>query len=328
MEKSKDKSKQAPNQNREIARSVIAIAVFSVAITGGLALLICLDIFSLFDGSFVYSETFATTAYWLRLGITAIFSIALSVAFAYLILRKSQNNKTLDQSDIPDAEETDINTDNKAISDTASDSLQAALDSERLMNNLLINMLYSDISTDSEEISSILQNLLAFVKSDYCGYYIYDDKSNAFSRKAFCDFDIDLARHSSRLEELQTDNYAWTLNTLQTGKASIFRTAMLDELRQKSQQAKDDAQQWINQQIQSSAEYKLCKNEGWQYLVCLPQLAENTLTGLFLFGYQKDVLPIQQDEILRLESYADTLGKYLSKPHEKAALQQSGDSIN
>jgi signal transduction histidine kinase/CheY-like chemotaxis protein len=308
---------------REQVRSVIAIAIISVVITGGLALLFCFDILSLMTGEMDFSNLFPYQIDWVRLIIYIAIALALSISISYLLFRATFQRKNNAVEAIPDAIESDFEQ-LKVTESLASNIDQTQeLNDERQLNKLLLTLLKITSENTESDVTTSLQAFGKVCKSDFLGYYKLDSKSSLFSKVAVWDSEPELARHSDKLEALNLNDYSLLQTALTEGKTATFRTSMLDELLQKTDSASEDARQWMQEKVQSSFEYKLCKNEAWQYLICLPCLDQNSLAGLFVLGYFSSVLPITNTEIEKLPTLAEALWTSFNKP--KVMNAQSSD---
>lgn len=325
-------AKQSPvnsySQQREQVRSVITIAVFSVIITGGLALLFCFDVLSLFTGELNYTNLFTYEIDWIRLCIYILIALALSITVGYLIIRKSFIKRTMDLAQIPDASE-DLADEVEVEEFKTSESMIAQeLDAEKRLNNLLWSMLRINAQDTETDNTKLMQSFGSVCKSDFLGYYTSDDKSNVYSLVSTWDKEPEFARHSNKLTSLELTDYQLLQESLIIGKPVLFRAAMLDELLTKTEGAADDARQWMQNKVLTSAEYKFCKNEAWNYLIALPCNDKEKLAGIFVLGYFGMEKPLQSDEMEKLTVLSNALHHQFNNPYEAPNNQQSYESLN
>ncbi len=334
MEKSMNeinaKATEAASLKRLLVNRVIVTAVFCLAVTGGLALLFYSDIlFDLRNLPLRLSLNNIVPGLF-DIGLLLICAALLLWFVFYFTLRKTfaqiselaslpaktpepdwQAGKTIE--DLIDKAPPAPSPQPIPAQPANKDAILLQLESEKILNNLLSALLSKNTTASAAGLDEVLASLGSYCKSDFTAIYKKEVLSGMFDRLGFWDADPDTARHSNKLDAIELPQYRWMNKSLLSGKSFIFRTAMLNGLMQGIQNAADDVKEWMQMQAQESAEYKLCRHEGWEYFVCFPCLQGNDIIGLFIIGYFKPELPITNDVLERLTLISTALGRQLSE---------------
>lgn len=339
--KSQVRGAKVASLNSLLFGRVITAAVLSLVISAGLALIfypLCKD--SLHN--FPFRQTVNSLLPGLfELVLFVCFALLLMLLLVYLSLRRAMPKlRTFIESSVPDTSESadgGIEAFSELIDkqstlapepasqvigserNPAADALKQELQSERLLNNLLSALLSRKPDPTAQGIDELLGSLGTYCQSEYAAIYRREGESEVFSRLGFWDSDPETARHSPKVNSIDLPQYRWMHKSFNSGKSFIFRTGMLESLMEGVRNAAEDVKAWMRMQAQESAEYKLCRHEGWDYFVSFPCRLEDEITGLFMIGYQKSELPVSSEVLERLTLISAALGRQLAPPEEKPA---------
>lgn len=315
---------------RMLVNRVIAIAVISIVITGGLALLLYLNNLNEFEDFALRRQINDFIPGLFDIGILVIFALLLAIGLVFLLLgRTLQNINELEEkhlgNDLDDwAEENGNN--NSSHDDNSynqqseylpeqphkataeQNQTKSELESERQLNNLMFSLLSSGNADLENNLKTVLNALGSYCKCDFAAIYKRADNSEKYVKIGAWDREPEWARHSGKIENIELPLYKWMHKTVKSGIAFAFRAAMLDSMMESIRNAAEDVKAWMRMQAQESAERKLARHEGWEHFICFPCLEAGEVAGLFLVGYQKAELPISNEEIERLTSIAGALG--------------------
>ncbi len=327
---------------RMLVNRVIAIAVISIVITGGLALLLYLNNLNEFEDFALRRQINDFIPGLFDIGILVIFALLLTIGLVFLLLGKTlQNISELEEKhlngDTDDWDEEDGSNGSKQTDSYYSHpseylpeptpeteqkpkSMNSELESERQLNNLMFSLLSSGNADTCKNLETVLNALGSYCKCDFAAIYKRADNSENYVRIGSWDKEPEWARHSAKVDAIELPQYKWMHKTLKSGQAFTFRAALLDSMMESIRNAADDVKAWMRMQAQESFEHKLARHEGWEHFICVPCLEAGEVAGIFLMGYQTACLPISNDEIERLTSIAGALG---SKVYN---LDQQGSS--
>lgn len=331
MKKSSVSQIKHASLKRMLVNRVIAVAVISIVITGGLALLLYLNNLTEFEDFALRNKINNFIPGLFDIGIMVIFALLLAIGLVFLLLGKTLQNINELEGRYTDSEFDDWDTEDEPedshngdynhphhseylpepplTASAADESLRSELESERQLNNLMFSLLSGRSAEVSQNIETVLNALGAYCKCDFAAIYKRAGNFDKYDKIGFWDADPDLARHSAKVDAIDLPAYKWMHKTVAAGKAFTFRTAMLDSMMESVQNSADDVKAWMRMQAQESAEHKLARHEGWEHFICFPCLEAGELVGLFLVGYQEKDLPISQEVIKRLASVSGTLGR-------------------
>lgn len=330
---------------RMLVNRVIAIAVISIVVTGGLALLLYLNNLTAFEDFSLRQQINNFIPGLFEIGILVIFALFLALGLIFLFLGKTLQSITdmEEKSSEEDIDDWYVRPDNhidqeeknesasyseykpepSGLALAASESLKAELESERSLNNLMFSLLGTKEQDYERNISFVLESLGTYCKSDFAAIYTRDGETENYLKTGFWDAEPELARHSSKVDAINLPAYRWMHKTIQTGKPFIFRTAMLESMMASVQNAAEDVKDWMRMQAQESAEHKLARHEGWEHFICFPCLRADENLGLFLAGFHKADLPVSKEVIERLTSISAALAHKL---YAKNEFSQTGDN--
>jgi len=348
MEKSSFNQMKHASLKRMLVNRVIAVAVISIVITGGLALLLYLTNLTEFKDFAIRQQINDFIPGLFDVGILVIFAFILAIGLVFLLMgkplqsinhleEKSLDNELddwdTDYEHIPEQEninysarQSDDIPEIKSQTFAMSESLKAELASEKLINNLVLTLLKDGKSDLNKNITIILETLGNYCMCDFAAIYKRDGNSNGYQKIGIWDAEPELARHSLKLDYIDLPLYKWMQKTIKSGKSFTFRTAMLDSMMESIQNAADDVKAWMTMQAQESSEHKLSRHEGWEYFICFPCMDADEIEGLFLVGYQKANIPISAEIIERLASISGALGKKIYAIGEsEAGSERSAD---
>jgi PAS domain S-box-containing protein len=337
--KSQVRGGKVPSLNNLLFGRVITAAVLSLVITAGLALLfypLCKD--SLHNFPLRQSiNSFLPGLFELVLFVGS--ALLFLVFLLFLFLRRVLPRLNEASQPLPDSGSEPVEDGIEAFStlmdkqgtlapepapqvigkdrNPAAEALELELKSERLLNDLLAALLSREPSAGPEGIDELLTSLGTYCRSEYAAIYRCEGGGEVFHKIGSWDSDPETARHSPKVDSIQLSHYRWMHRSFNSGKSFIFRTAMLESLMEGVTNAAEDVKAWMRMQAQESAEYKLCRHEGWDYFVCFPCRLQDEITGLFLIGYQKKELPVTNDILERLTLISSALGRQLAPPEEK-----------
>ncbi|MFO7660454.1 MAG: ATP-binding protein [Candidatus Cloacimonadaceae bacterium] len=315
---------------RMLVNRVIAIAVISIVITGGLALLLYLNNLNEFKDFALRQQINDFIPGLFDIGILVTFALLLTIGLVFLLLgRTLQNINELEEkhlgNDLDDwSEENGSNNsshdDNSFYhkseyipeqpqqTSTDQNQIKSELEFERQLNNLMFSLLNSGNADLEKNLETVLNALGAYCKCDFAAIYKRAENSENYVKIGAWDSEPEWARHSGKIDAVELPLYKWMHKTVKSGIAFTFRAAMLDSMMESIRNSAEDVKAWMRMQAQESYEHKLARHEGWEHFICFPCLEAGEVAGLFLVGYQKADLPISNEEIDRLASIAGALG--------------------
>jgi PAS domain S-box-containing protein len=343
-----NKAKNSYFKRRIVARA-IAIIALSIIVTGILAILFSSHVLS--DDIYLplrdEINQLIPGAYEVILMV--LFALLMSILLVRLLLRnlidsltgkdephKIRQSEEWDSDfepfpDLQDADNPDKSIPEAVHSDTRktifSDFMKQELDAEKQLTNLLFTLLNANKDDTFNRVQDILSALGSFSKCEFAAIYKREGESSTYLKFGAWDSDPEMARHSVRIEAIDLPAYRWMNKSLKNGKAFTFRTSMLDNLMETVQGAAEDVKAWMRMQAQESAEHKLCKHEGWEHFIGFPLSEGEAIAGIFLMGFQKPELPLNDGLIERLTVISNTMVRQLVTDKLQEAKDDSAENL-
>lgn len=169
--------------------------------------------------------------------------------------------------------------------------LKLQLLTEQKFNDMMLTFLRAEHSKGDGHEPDLLSLFSRFFTTDFCAIYSLDNFKDTYKLYKSASSQSVRNKTIESLRSFNLEKFEWSATKVLQGKISIFQKTMLDRLLHLSSTADPDTRKWLENKINQTLEYSVCRDNNWSYLIAIPCIYDDEVQSIVIMGLQTSELP-------------------------------------